>query len=212
MPTDSPWRRSAPCCSDTRPISKVCSGGCLSPQPSDTTAPSTRFACCDRTWRASKNISIRPRPICSRIRRSTKCCRKAPRRTSARSSPSCRRRAMPPCARSSPPICAADGAMARRWPYRPTCLPHICMTRNSTMITPPAALTGPISAAAIRAAGRSCNGWRTTAGGWSGAAYPMDRPMIRRRPATATSRNGACSATSSAPASARSSRRWPATG
>ena len=75
-----------------------------------------------------------------------------------------------------------------------------------------AAPTAPISAAAIRAAGRSCNGWRTTAAAWSGAASPMDHASTERGPAKQTerSRNAACSATSSAPASAPSSRRCPA--
>ena len=50
---------------------------------------------------------------------------------------------------------------------------------------------------------------RATRGGSSGAAFPMALPMIRNSP---ISRSADCSGISSAPTSARNSRRWRATG
>ena len=67
---------------------------------------------------------------------------------------------MVPCANSSPPICAAGGAMARRWPCRRMRLIPQSVRRILTTLAlaTPAAPMAPISAGATREAGRSCNG------------------------------------------------------
>ena len=159
MPTDNPWLRSVPCCWDIRPTWKVCRGGFLNPKILGHNGTFNAFRVLKQDVagfekyldQAASYLLTHPQVdevlppgaevnICQVLS----------------IAPPSRHGALREIVAAN---CAADGAMARHWPSRRKRLIRNVIRRNSTTLrATPAALMGPISAGAIRAAGRSYNG------------------------------------------------------